>query len=65
MSSTFPLDRLVFWTGDRNFQRAVEVQVKRDSGRWEHWASGTIFNFDTITMHESKMVVGIPENCST
>ena len=61
MSSAFPLDRLVFSTGDRNFQRAVEVQVKRDNGTWEHWASGTIFNFDTITMHESKMVVDIPE----
>ncbi|HEX2965138.1 MAG TPA: DUF3999 family protein [Syntrophorhabdaceae bacterium] len=61
MDSIFPVDRLNISTSDRNFQRSVEVQIKRDYGRWEHWTSGTIYNFETVTMRESKMTLDIPE----
>lgn len=61
MKSVFPLDRLTIGTSERNFQRTVEVQIKRGNGDWERWAQGTIFNFDTATMHESQMTIDIPE----
>jgi len=61
MNTVFPLDRLVISTAERNFQRSVEVQVKRGKGDWQRWAQGTIFNFDTPTMHESQLAVDMPE----
>ena len=61
MNTLFPLDRLVVGTAERNFQRSVEVQIKRGKGDWERWAQGTIFNFDTATMHESQLAIDIPE----
>ena len=61
MNTLFPLDRLVIGTAERNFQRSVEVQVKRGNGDWERWAQGTIFNFDTATMHESQLAIDMPE----
>lgn len=61
MDTVFPLDRLVISTAERNFQRSVEVQIKRDTGDWQYWAQGTIFNFDTPAMHESQLAVDIPE----
>lgn len=61
MNSAFPLDRLVIETPDRNFQRMVEVQVRRGTGDWVPWAQGTVFNFDTPTVHESQLVIEIPE----
>lgn len=61
MSTIFPLDRLVIATTERNFQRTVEVQIKRGSGDWERWAEGKVFSFDTPTMHESQLSIDIPE----
>ncbi|MEA5114156.1 MAG: DUF3999 family protein [Geobacteraceae bacterium] len=61
MNTVFPLDRLIISTAERNFQRSVEVQVKLGKGDWQHWAQGTIFNFDTPTMHESQLAVDMPE----
>lgn len=61
MNTVFPLDRLVISTAERNFQRSVEVQVKQGKGDWQRWAQGTIFNFDTPTMHESQLAVDMPE----
>lgn len=61
MNTVFPIDRLVIITAERNFQRSVEVQVKRGAGDWERWAQGTVFNFDTPTMHESQLAIDIPE----
>ena len=61
MNKVFPLDRLVIATAERNFQRAVEVQIKRGAGDWERWAQGTIFNFNTTTIHESQLAIDIPE----
>lgn len=61
MNTVFPLDRLVIATEERNFQRSVEVQVKRGNGDWQRWAQGTIFNFDTPTMHESQLAIDMPE----
>jgi len=61
MNTVFPLDRLVIATAERNFQRLVEVQIKRGTGNWEHWAQGTIFSFDTPTMHESQSAIDMPE----
>jgi hypothetical protein len=61
MNTVFPLDRLVISTPERNFQRSVEVQVKRGTGDWQYWAQGTIFNFDAPTMHESHVAVDMPE----
>jgi hypothetical protein len=61
MSTFFPLDRLTIATGERNFQRLVEVQVKRDGGDWGRWAQGTIFNFETATMHEAQLAIDMPE----
>jgi len=48
-------------TSERNFQRSVEVQIKRGTGDWERWAQGTIFSFDTETMHESQLAIDMPE----
>jgi hypothetical protein len=61
MNTIFPLDRLMITTTERNFQRSVEVQVKRDKGEWERWAQGTIFSFDTPTIHETQLAIDIPE----
>lgn len=61
MNTVFSLDRLLIATAERNFQRSVEVQIKRDNGDWQHWAQGTVFNFDTSTMHESQLAIDIPE----
>ncbi len=61
MSLVFPLDQLMITTSERNFQRSVEVQIKRETGNWERWALGTIFNFDTSTMHESQLSIDMPE----
>jgi len=61
MSTVFPLDRLVVATTERNFQRKVEIQVKRGNGDWERWAQGTVFSFDTPTMHESQLAIDMPE----
>ncbi|KAF0215515.1 MAG: hypothetical protein FD174_4109 [Geobacteraceae bacterium] len=61
MNTVFPLDRLIIATAERNFQRSVEVQIKRGTGDWEHWAQGTIFSFDTPAMHESQLAIDMPE----
>ena len=61
METLFPLDRLNITTTERNFQRPVEVQIKRGTGDWERWALGTIFSFDTPTMHESQSAIDMPE----
>ena len=61
MSAVFPLDRLIVVTPERNFQRAVEVQIRRGARDWERWAQGTIFSFDTATMHESRLAIDMPE----
>jgi hypothetical protein len=61
MNTVFPLDRLMITTSERNFQRSMEVQIKRGTGDWERWAQGTIFSFDTETMHESQLAIDMPE----
>ena len=61
MNAVFPLDRLVIATTERNFQRAVEVQIKRGKGDWERWAQGIVFSFDTPTMHESQLAIDMAE----
>lgn len=61
MDTVFPIERLVVATTEKNFQRQVEVQVKRGSGKWEQWARGTLFSFETPTMHESNLVIDMPE----
>ncbi len=61
MNTVFPLDRLTITTSERNFQRSVEVQIKRGTGDWERWTTGTIFNFDTETIHESQSAIDMPE----
>lgn len=61
MDPVFPVDRLVVATTEGNFQRAVEIQIKRGTGGWEHWAQGTVFSFDTPTMHESQLTLDMPE----
>jgi hypothetical protein len=47
-------------TAERNFQRSVTVQIKRETGEWMRWAQGTIFNFDTKTMRESQLAIDMP-----
>lgn len=61
MNTVFPLDRLIIVTEERNFKRLVEVQVKRGAGDWVRWAQGSIFNFDTKTIHESRLAIDMPE----
>ena len=61
MNMIFPVDRLSISTTDRNFQRVVEVQINRGNGEWEFWAQGTVFSFDTPTMHELQLSIDIPE----
>jgi hypothetical protein len=61
MNTVFPLDRITITTSDRNFQRAVEVQVKRNGSDWQTWATGTVFNFDTDRIHESRLAIDMPE----
>ena len=60
MNTAFPIDRLIINTNERNFQRSVEIQIKRDKGGWQHWAQGMVFSFDTATMHESQLKIDIP-----
>lgn len=61
MNTVFPIDRLVIDTTDRNFQRSVEVQVKKGSADWKRWTQGTIFRYDTPTMKEANLAVEMPE----
>lgn len=61
MNTIFPIDRLIIATSERNFQRTVEVQIKGETGAWQPWAQGTIYSFDTPTMHESQLAIDIPE----
>lgn len=61
MDRVVPIDRLVISTAELNFQRSVEVQIKRDGGNWERWAQGTIFNFHTPTIRESQLAIDMPE----
>jgi hypothetical protein len=62
MNTVFPLDRLTIATPERNFQRSVEVQIKKQgAGEWQRWAQGTIFSFDTETIHESQLAIDMPE----
>ncbi|NTV12975.1 MAG: DUF3999 domain-containing protein [Desulfobulbaceae bacterium] len=61
MNTVFPLDRLTIDTAERNFQRLVEVQVKRGAGDWERWVQGSIFSLDTETMHEAQLSINMPE----
>jgi hypothetical protein len=61
MNTVFPLDRLIIATAERNFQRSVDVQIKRGTGDWEQWAQGTIFSFDTPAIHESQLAIDMPE----
>ena len=61
MGTIFPLNRIRIITPDRNFQRTVEIQVKQDGGDWNTWATGTVYNFDTNSIHESRMTVDMPE----
>ncbi|MCE5264068.1 MAG: DUF3999 domain-containing protein [Deltaproteobacteria bacterium] len=61
MNTRFPLDRLVIATPERNFQRTVEVQVRRGTDEWQRWAQGTLFSFDTPTMRETQLAVDMPE----
>jgi len=61
MSAIFPIDRLIIATTEHNFQRSVEVQIKRSAGDWVQWAQGTVFSFDTGSMHESQLAIDIPE----
>lgn len=61
MKRVFPLDRLKLATAERNFQRRVEVQIKGRTGEWERWTTGTIFSIDSPTMHESQLVIDMPE----
>ena len=61
MNTVFPLDRLSVATPERNFQRSVEVEIKRHTGDWVRWAQGIIFSFDTPTIHESQLRIDIPE----
>jgi hypothetical protein len=60
MATTFPVDRIEVATKERNFQRPLEVQIRRD-GRWERRASGTIYRLDTPMVHESRLGLDIPE----
>jgi hypothetical protein len=61
MDQVFPIDRLVINVTEENFQRSLEVQVKQKDQDWTRWAQGTIFNFNTDTMKESRLSVEIPE----
>ena len=61
MGTVFPLSRIRIATPERNFQRTVEVQVKRDGAEWTTWATGTIYNFDTAGIRESRLTIEIPE----
>jgi hypothetical protein len=61
LNTIFPIDRLILVTPERNFRRIVDVEIKKATGEWQHWARDTIFNFDTPTMRESKLAINIPE----
>jgi hypothetical protein len=60
MNKVFPVDQLTIHTKERNFRRAVEVQVKRDTGDWKTWARGIIFHYDTEEIQESQTRIEMP-----
>jgi hypothetical protein len=60
MNKVFPIDRLTISTTDRNFQRSLEVQIKRDKADWERLTQGVVFSFDSANIHESKLTIDIP-----
>lgn len=61
MQTVFPVDRLSIETAETNFQRSVSVQQKNERGNWHEIAAGTIFSFDTPTMHMKQLAVEMPE----
>ena len=60
LSSFFPASKIRLNTSDKNFQRKINVLVKRDT-EWIMWADDIIFNFDTEKIKESKLDINIPE----
>lgn len=60
LNTAFAVDRLVIFTAERNFRRAVTVQIPNAQGVWQNWSRGTILKFDTPTMHEEHMALEIP-----
>jgi len=61
MNSQFPVDRISIMTPDRNFDRRVEVQIKREGGEWQRWATGMIYNFYTEKTGAAQYTIEIPE----
>lgn len=61
MERVFPIDRLILNTEERNFQRFVTVQVRGKNSEWTAVAGGTLFSFDSPTMHSSQLEIELPE----
>ncbi len=61
MQRVFPIDRLILNTLERNFQRFVTVQVRGKNREWIAVAGGTVFSFDSPTMHSSQLEIELPE----
>lgn len=61
MNTAFPVDQLVITTPEQNFQRSVEVQIKRDNKVWTRLTYGTIFNLTATNMRETRSTIDLPE----
>jgi hypothetical protein len=60
MNKAFPVDQLTINTKERNFRRAVEVQVKSERGDWQTWTRGIIFHYDMADVRESQTLIDLP-----
>jgi hypothetical protein len=64
MDKRFPVDRLLIFTKETNFQRFVTVESKNGKGEWQTVAGGTVFSFDSPDLHSSQLVIEMPESSS-
>lgn len=56
-----PLDRLVLATDDRNFRRAVSVQIPAEEGTWRTVHRGHAHRYDVGDFRDESLVLAFPE----
>jgi len=61
LGDAFPVTKLTLETADKNFQRAVELYVKKGAGEWVRWTGDYVFKFETESTNESKLSLTFPE----
>lgn len=57
----FPLDRFRFETNDRNFRRAVSLQIPAGEGKWRTIHRGHLHRYEVGDFHDESLSLVLPE----